>query len=148
MRQSGSRHSVKPETLELAEVPQPTVRPGHGGWCASTTASIKPQRRQERRRRVHQDHAAAHSRTRLCRPSVEQGPADWVNAAVMGNRRGCRLHPRTAPMPHAFAVPVASLRRKPEGLSFAEAASVGVTFMAAWCGLVEAGPRSPPARRW
>ncbi len=31
-----------------------------------------------------------------------------------------------------------SLRRKPQTLSFAEAASVGVNFMAAWCGTDEA----------
>jgi len=33
------------------------------------------------------------------------------------------------------AVPVASLRRKPDILSFDQAASVGVNYMAAWCRL-------------
>jgi NADPH:quinone reductase len=33
------------------------------------------------------------------------------------------------------AVPVASLRRKPDTLSFDEAASVGVNYVAAWCGI-------------
>ena len=38
-----------------------------------------------------------------------------------------------------IAVPVASLRRKPDNLSFDQAASVGVNYMAAWCGLEAAG---------
>ena len=38
-----------------------------------------------------------------------------------------------------IAVPVASLRRKPDALSFDQAASVGVNYMAAWCGLEAAG---------
>ena len=37
------------------------------------------------------------------------------------------------------AVPVASLRRKPNTLSFDQAASVGVNYMAAWCGIEAAG---------
>jgi NADPH2:quinone reductase len=36
-------------------------------------------------------------------------------------------------------VPVASLRRKPDILSFDEAASFGVNYMAAWCGIEAAG---------
>jgi len=36
-------------------------------------------------------------------------------------------------------VPVASLRRKPDNLSFDRVASVGVNYMAAWCGLEAAG---------
>jgi NADPH2:quinone reductase len=38
-----------------------------------------------------------------------------------------------------IAVPVISLRRKPDILSFDEAASVGVNYIAAWCGLEAAG---------
>jgi NADPH:quinone reductase-like Zn-dependent oxidoreductase len=37
------------------------------------------------------------------------------------------------------AVPVASLRRKPNTLSFEQAASVGVNYVAAWCGIDAAG---------
>ena len=36
-------------------------------------------------------------------------------------------------------MPAASLRRKPATLSFDEAASVGVNYMAAWCGIEAAG---------
>jgi NADPH2:quinone reductase len=38
-----------------------------------------------------------------------------------------------------ISVPVVSLRRKPDGLSFDQAASVGVNFIAAWCGIEMAG---------
>jgi NADPH:quinone reductase-like Zn-dependent oxidoreductase len=38
-----------------------------------------------------------------------------------------------------IAVPVESLRRMPDTLSFDQAASVGVNYMAAWCGLEAAG---------
>jgi NADPH2:quinone reductase len=41
-----------------------------------------------------------------------------------------------------IAVPVTSLRRKPDTLSFDQAASVGVNYMAAWCGLEAAGLRA------
>jgi NADPH2:quinone reductase len=40
--------------------------------------------------------------------------------------------PATAEM---IAVPIDSLRRKPETLSFGQAASVGVNYLAAWCGI-------------
>jgi hypothetical protein len=36
-----------------------------------------------------------------------------------------------------IAVPVASLRRKPKRLSFEQAAAIGVTYLAAWLGVVE-----------
>jgi NADPH2:quinone reductase len=36
-----------------------------------------------------------------------------------------------------IAVPVASLRRKPRTLSFEQAASIGVTYLAAWLGVIE-----------
>jgi NADPH:quinone reductase len=38
-----------------------------------------------------------------------------------------------------IAVPVASLRRKPETLSFDAAPSVEVNYVAAWCGIEAAG---------
>jgi NADPH2:quinone reductase len=41
------------------------------------------------------------------------------------------------------AVPAASLRRKSSRLSFDQAASIGVTYLAAWCGTVEAAALQP-----
>ena len=69
---------------------------------------------------------------------VEAGPAEWIGAAVWGTG-GDTGFTRDGTHAELLAVPVASLRRKPETLSFDEAASVGVNYMAAWCGLEVAG---------
>src|SRR5271163_1461472 len=72
---------------------------------------------------------------------VEVGPAEWIGAAVWGTG-GDTGFTRDGSHAEMIAVPVASLRRKPKNLSFDEAASVGVNYMAAWCGLEAAGLRS------
>jgi len=65
------------------------------------------------------------------------GPPDWLGAEVWGTG-GDVGFTRDGTHAQKIAVPVASLRRKPARLTFDEAASVGVNYMAAWCGLVEA----------
>jgi NADPH:quinone reductase len=65
---------------------------------------------------------------------VEAGPAEWIGAAVWGTG-GDTGFTREGSHAELIAVPVASLRRKPETLSFDQAGSVGVNYMAAWCGL-------------
>ncbi len=69
---------------------------------------------------------------------VETGPAEWIGAAVWGTG-GDAGFTRDGTHAELIAVPVASLRRKPETLSFDEAASVGVNYMAGWLGLETAG---------
>jgi NADPH:quinone reductase len=69
---------------------------------------------------------------------VEAGPAEWIGAEVWGTG-GDTGFTRDGTHAELIAGPVASLRRKPDTLSFDEAASVGVTYMAAWCGLEAAG---------
>lgn len=66
--------------------------------------------------------------------TVEAGPADWIGAAVWGTG-GDTGFTRDGTHAELIAVPVKSLRRKPETLDFDQAASVGVNYMAAWCGL-------------
>jgi NADPH:quinone reductase-like Zn-dependent oxidoreductase len=66
---------------------------------------------------------------------VVDGPADWVGAEVWGTGdAGFAVDGSHAEL---IRVPVLSLRRKPSKLSFDEAASIGVTFMAAWLGVVD-----------
>jgi NADPH:quinone reductase-like Zn-dependent oxidoreductase len=67
---------------------------------------------------------------------VLHGPADWVGAAIWGTggEIGYSVDGSHAEL---IAVPVASLRRKPGNLSFAEAAVVGTTYLAAWLAVVE-----------
>jgi NADPH2:quinone reductase len=69
---------------------------------------------------------------------VEAGPAEWIGAEVWGTG-GDAGFTRDGTHAELIAVPVASLRRKPHTLSFDEAASVGVNYMAAWCGIEAAG---------
>src|SRR5580704_1138514 len=67
---------------------------------------------------------------------VVEGPADWIGIAVWGTGGDVGL---TRDGTHAeyLVVPRASLARKPDVLSHEAAASVGVTFLTAWIGVVE-----------
>ena len=69
---------------------------------------------------------------------VEAGPSEWIGAEVWGTG-GDTGFTRDGTHAELIAVPVASLRRKPKTLSFEEAASIGVNYMAAWCGIEAAG---------
>src|SRR5580658_981876 len=68
--------------------------------------------------------------------TVVEGPADWIGAEVWGTggEIGYSINGSHAEL---IAVPVASLRRKPCTLSLEQAAAAGVTYLAAWLGLVE-----------
>jgi NADPH2:quinone reductase len=68
--------------------------------------------------------------------TVVDGPAEWIGAEVWGTggEIGYSIDGSRAEL---IAVPIASLRRKPKTLSFEQAASIGVTYLAAWLGLVE-----------
>jgi NADPH:quinone reductase-like Zn-dependent oxidoreductase len=66
---------------------------------------------------------------------VLDGPADWIGAEVWGT--GDAGFRRDGSHAACIAVPVASLRRKPATLTHPQAASIGVTFAAAWLGVVE-----------
>jgi len=65
---------------------------------------------------------------------VEAGPAEWIGAEVWGTG-GDVGFTRDGTHAEMIAVPVDSLRRKPETLSFDQAASIGVNYIAAWCGI-------------
>jgi NADPH:quinone reductase len=65
---------------------------------------------------------------------VEAGPGEWIEAEVWGTG-GDTGFTRDGTHAELIAVPVASLRRKPEPLNFDQAAAIGVNYMAAWCGL-------------
>ncbi len=67
--------------------------------------------------------------------TVVEGPEDWIGADVWGTGDGGIG--RDGSHAEYIAVPVASLRRKPGPLTHAQAASIGVTFAAAWLGVVE-----------
>jgi NADPH:quinone reductase-like Zn-dependent oxidoreductase len=67
---------------------------------------------------------------------VIAGPDEWSGAEVWGTGGEIGY---TVDGSHAekIAVPVASLRRKPKTLSLEQAATVGVSYLAAWIGIIE-----------
>jgi NADPH2:quinone reductase len=124
-----------PDTLELVEATEPRVG-ADTALVRVEAASINPSD-------VKNVAGAMHQTTLPRTPGrdyagiVEQGPAEWIGATVWGTG-GDVGFTRDGTHAERIAVPIASLRRKPKRLSFAAAASVGVNFVAAWCGLVEA----------
>jgi NADPH:quinone reductase-like Zn-dependent oxidoreductase len=124
-----------PDVLAVVDVPDPM--PGHGEARVRVEgASVNPS--------DVKNVAGAMSQTTLPRiPGrdfagvVDAGPDAWIGAKVWGSGNAGF----TTDGSHAqyIIVPVASLRRKPETLSFDQAASVGVNYLAARRGLMDAG---------
>ena len=73
---------------------------------------------------------------------VEAGPAEWIGAHVWGTG-GDVGFTRDGTHAERILVPVAALSRMPNNLDFIQAASVGVNFLVAWQGLVEAAAVQP-----
>jgi NADPH:quinone reductase len=67
---------------------------------------------------------------------VVDGPAEWIGVEVWGTggEIGYSIDGSHAEL---IAVPIASLRRKPRVLSLEQAAAIGLTYLAAWLGLIE-----------
>ena len=65
-----------------------------------------------------------------------EAPAEWIDAQVWGTggEIGYSINGSHAEL---IAVPTASLQRKPRTLSLDQAETAGVTYLAAWLGLVE-----------
>jgi len=123
-----------PNVLAVVDVPH--RMPGHGeARVRVEAASINPS--------DVKNVAGAMSQTTLPRiPGrdfagvVEAGPDAWIGAEVWGSgNAGFTVDGSHA---QSIIVPVASLRRKPETLSFDQAASVGVNYLTAQRGLVDA----------
>src|SRR6202161_2501048 len=125
-----------PSVLELAELAAPAI--------AETTAVVRVMAASINPSDV-KNVAGAMKQTTLPRiPGrdiagvVEAGPAEWIGAEVWGTG-GDAGYPRDGSHAELIAVPIASLRRKPELLSFDQAASIGVNYMAAWMGSKRGG---------
>ncbi|WP_448333004.1 quinone oxidoreductase family protein [Streptomyces sp. DSM 41534] len=68
---------------------------------------------------------------------VVDGPRDWVGVEVWGTG-GDVGFTRDGSHAQMINIPAAALARKPERLGFDEASTVGVNFITAWLGAVEA----------
>src|ERR1700749_494534 len=123
-----------PDVLAVIDVPDPTPAEGEAR-VRIKAASINPS--------DVKNVAGAMSQTVLRRiPGrdfagvVDAGPDAWIGAEVWGS--GIAGFTRDGSHAEYIIVPIASLRRKPRVLSFDQAASVGVNFLAAHRGLVDA----------
>ncbi len=67
---------------------------------------------------------------------VVDGPQNWIGKSVWGTG-GDVGFTRDGSHAEYIAVPVESLVEKPASLSYEQASAVGVTFVTAWCALVE-----------
>lgn len=73
---------------------------------------------------------------------VVSGPREWIGGEVWGTggEIGYSIDGTHAEL---IAVPLASLRRKPQSLSMEQAAAIGLTYLAAWLGLIEYARLAP-----
>ena len=128
-----------PSVLEMAEVAAPAVNE-RTALVRVVAASINPSD-------VKNVAGAMHQTTLPRIPGrdyagvVEAGPAAWIGAEVWGTG-GDTGFTRDGTHAELLAVPVESLRRKPGTLSFEQAASVGVNYVAAWCSIEVAGVKA------
>ena len=129
-----------PSVLHVAEMTDPHVRNGDA-LVRITGASINPS--------DVKNVAGAMEGTTLPRTPgrdyagvVEKGPAEWIGREVFGTGGEIGY---TIDGSHAeqLVVPVTGLTPKPARLSAAEAASVGVTSLIAWLGLIEYAALQP-----
>ncbi len=134
MRALRFERSGDPSVLHVADVPDPVASPGTV-VVAVRAASINPSDVGNVAGRFPQT-TLPRTPGRDYSGVVIDGPAEWKNAEVWGTG-GDVGFTRDGTHAERIAVPVASLRRKPARLSHEQAASIGVTFMAAWCGIVE-----------
>ena len=125
----------KPSVLTIEDMPDP-VPAANEAVVRVIAASINPS--------DAKNVAGAMEQTTLPRTPgrdfagvVEAGPPDWIGAEVWGSG-GDVGFTRDGTHAERLLIPVAALRRKPAALDFAQAASVGVNFVTAWKGLVQA----------
>jgi NADPH:quinone reductase len=124
-----------PQVLQVAEIADPVADNGQA-VIAVQAASVNPS--------DVKNVAGAFPATVLPRVPgrdfagvVVDGPREWVGVEVWGTG-GDVGFTRDGSHAELLGVPVEALARKPERLSFDEAATVGVNFVTGWLGAVEA----------
>jgi NADPH:quinone reductase len=128
-------HFGDPHVLHVAEIADPVAEDGQA-VIAVKAASVNPS--------DVRNVAGAMDGTVLPRVPgrdfagvVVDGPPEWIGVEVWGTGGDVGFS-RDGSHAELLAVPVEALARKPEQLSFEEAASVGVNFVVGWLGAVEA----------
>jgi NADPH2:quinone reductase len=129
-----------PSVLHVVDLPDPAPGPGFAA-VRITGASINPS--------DVKNVAGAMEGTTLPRTPgrdyagvVERGPAQWIGRDVFGTGGEIGY---TVDGSHAeqLVVPVTALTAKPDRLNAVQAASVGVTSLIAWLGLIEYAALQP-----
>ena len=129
-----------PSVLAIVELPDPAPNDGFA-LVRITGASINPS--------DVKNVAGAMEGTTLPRTPgrdyagvVERGPSEWLGREVFGTGGDIGY---TIDGSHAekLVIPVAALTAKPERMSAVQAASVGVTSLVAWLGLIEYAALQP-----
>ena len=130
-----------PDVLHLASLPDPAAQHGEA-VIAVKAASVNPS--------DLGNVAGKFEGTTLPRVPgrdfsgvVLDGPHDWIGAEVWGAGGGDIGFTRDGSHAELLAIPAAALARKPGQLSFEEASAVGVNFITAWLGAVEAAQLAP-----
>jgi NADPH:quinone reductase-like Zn-dependent oxidoreductase len=131
-----SQHGA-PDVLALLEIDTPHAEdpPGREAVVAVKAASINPSDVKNVQGRMSQT-TLPRTPGRDYSGVVVEGPAQWLGVEVWGS--GDAGFTRDGTHAERIQVPVTSLRRKPSTLTHVQAASIGVNFIAAWCGIVEA----------
>lgn len=129
-----------PDVLTLADLPDPACPPGTA-IVAVHAASINPSDVKNVQGRMHQT-TLPRIPGRDYSGIVIAGPAEWLGVPVWGSG-GDVGFTRDGTHAERIAVPVASLRRKPERLSHDEAAAIGVNFITAGAALIAAAGLRP-----
>jgi NADPH:quinone reductase len=129
-----------PSVLRLAECPDPVAAAGFA-VVRITAASINPSD-VKNVAGVMEGTVLPRTPGRDFAGVVENGPAEWIGREVFGTGGDVGF---TIDGSHAEAIviPVTALAAKPSRFSAAEAASVGVTSVVAWLGLIDYAALQP-----
>lgn len=130
----------EPDVLRLVDLPEPETL-ANTAVIAVRAASINPSDVKNVQGRMAQT-TLPRIPGRDYSGVVVAGPDAWIGAEVWGSG-GDVGFTRDGTHAEKITVPVASLRRKPPRLSHAQAASIGVNFIAAWCGIMGAARLQP-----
>ncbi|MFK0281257.1 zinc-binding alcohol dehydrogenase family protein [Streptomyces sp. NPDC090499] len=128
-------HFGGPSVLALTEMPDPVAGDGEA-VVAVRAASVNPSDLKNVAGRF-EDTTLPRTPGRDFAGVVVGGPREWLGAEVWGTG-GDVGFTRDGSHAQMITVPAAALARKPERLSFEEASAVGVNFVTAWLGAVEA----------
>jgi NADPH:quinone reductase len=123
-----------PDVLEQVELPRPTNIEG-GAIIQVRSSSVNPS--------DVKNVAGAFEKTTLPRiPGrdfsgvVVEGPSSWLGVDVWGTG-GDIGFTRDGSQAEFLSIPAAALARKPDALSYEQAAAVGVNFVVAWLGTMD-----------